>query len=349
MKIPGSAGLLKILSDAVVDHLRERRAALTGGRSGGARTARAPISSGSVVQAKSGGLEELHDVDEALLENGRAGAALPAHRTVDEQQDQRGEVEATGDSPIVITAELRHLSVKAVGLPDAGDRHAMERALYAGVLALEKQPAPGAGTIPVSQGGVANELALKRDIQTKDVLSNGTGTGRQLPEPEVDRSREAEARIDASELQLVVFRLAGELYGTDISGVSEIIRMQSVTRLPRTPEFIEGMISVRGAVYPVIDLRKRFDVAVGESTDESRIVLIEIGGHSVGVIVDAVVQVLRVSSDKVTPLSALLPGSGAEFVEGILNEDERLIIVVDLEVALGEALATRPNGAAATA
>ena len=349
MKVPGSAGLLKILSAAVVDHLRERRAALAGGRSGGARTALAQVSAGPPVQAKSGGLPELHEAGTALLENGSASDTMPRPREVDERPDERGESEATGDSPVLIAAELRQLRVEAVALPNAVDRQALERALYSGILAFEQQPTPGAGTLTVSQGGVASEVALKENVQTKDARRRASGTATQLSEPDARRGGETEARIGASELQLVVFRLAGELYGVDISGVSEIVRMQSVTRLPKTPDFIEGMIDVRGTIYPVIDLRKRFDVVVGESTDESRIVLVEIGGRSVGVIVDAVVQVLRVSRDKVTPLSSLPPGSGAEFIEGILNADEQLIIVVDLEVALAEALGTGANRAAAAA
>ncbi len=158
-------------------------------------------------------------------------------------------------------------------------------------------------------------------------------------------------RVASSERQLMVFRLGVELYGADISSIREIIRMQTVTPLPKTSEFVEGMISLRGKICPVVDLRKRFDVTVSEATDDSRIVLMENDGGDgdIGVIVDAVAEVIRVSQGSVTPLSRLLRGDGPDFVEGIVSQGERLIILVDLQAALGGALVTGPNGEAAAA
>lgn len=143
------------------------------------------------------------------------------------------------------------------------------------------------------------------------------------------------------EKQLVVFRLAEEAYGVDIGTVREIIRRQEITQVPNTPEYVEGVINLRGKVCPVIDLRKCFDVTVGEVTSESRIVVVEVNGEDVGVIVDAVNEVLRIPSDCIAPSSAVVANGDSSAVEGIVNLGERLIILVELETLLG----TEANGA----
>ena len=99
----------------------------------------------------------------------------------------------------------------------------------------------------------------------------------------------------SSERQLVVFDLGGEAYGVNIETVREIIRMQTITAVPDTPDFIEGIINLRGSVNPVVDLRKRFNLNVREETSETRIVVVDIGGEDIGVVVDAVNDVLRVA------------------------------------------------------
>jgi purine-binding chemotaxis protein CheW len=137
-----------------------------------------------------------------------------------------------------------------------------------------------------------------------------------------------------SERQLVVFKLAGEIYGVDIGTVREIIRTQEITHVPNAPEFVEGVINLRGKVCPVIDLRRRFEVALSDVTDESRIVVVEIDGEDVGVIVDGVTEVLRISGDCVKPASDIIAAEGAALVDGIANLEERLILLVDLETAL---------------
>jgi len=83
--------------------------------------------------------------------------------------------------------------------------------------------------------------------------------------------------IKQDELQLVVFDLSDEGYGVDISAVREIIRLQEITQVPRTPEFVEGVINLRGKVIPVIDLRKRFGLTVEAESQDNRIVVVDIG------------------------------------------------------------------------
>ncbi len=138
----------------------------------------------------------------------------------------------------------------------------------------------------------------------------------------------------ASEKQLVVFDLAAEAYGVDISSVREIIRMQEITQVPRTPEFVEGVINLRGKVIPVVDLRKRFGFEAEEATKDTRIVVVDIGGQDIGVVVDAVTEVLRVSADAVEPPSSVITTADSEYLLGIVKLSTRLIILLDLQQAL---------------
>jgi purine-binding chemotaxis protein CheW len=104
----------------------------------------------------------------------------------------------------------------------------------------------------------------------------------------------------AQEIQLVVFKLAGAEYGLPIHQVQEINRLTDITKLPQTPWFMEGVINLRGKVIPVVDLRKRFGLSV-TNTDETRIIIVDVEHHTVGVIVDDVAEVLRLSTDEIEP------------------------------------------------
>ena len=139
-----------------------------------------------------------------------------------------------------------------------------------------------------------------------------------------------------TEKQLVIFDLATEAYGVDIGSVREIMRMQEITKVPRTPAFVEGVINIRGKVIPVVDLRKRFGVEVGEATTDTRIVVVDIRGQEIGVVVDAVNEVLRVTGDAVAPPSSLITTGDSSYLMGIVKLENRLIILVDLEQSLGE-------------
>ena len=138
----------------------------------------------------------------------------------------------------------------------------------------------------------------------------------------------------AAERQLVVFSLAGEAYGVDIEAVREIIRMEEITQVPNAPEFVEGVINLRGMVCPVLDLRKRLGVDVSETTNESRIVVVEIDGEQVGLIVDEVTEVLRIGSESVEAASDVIAAGGDDLVEAIVSVDDRMILLMDLRAAL---------------
>jgi purine-binding chemotaxis protein CheW len=141
----------------------------------------------------------------------------------------------------------------------------------------------------------------------------------------------AVAAASGDEQQLVVFQLEAELYGVDIARVHEIIRLQTVTRVPRAPALVEGVINLRGKVIPVVDLRRRFGLPAAEHTRTSRIVVVEIGDQVVGIVVDGVSEVLRVNGATVEPPSPVVSGIDSEYLHGIAKLPERLVILLDLD------------------
>jgi purine-binding chemotaxis protein CheW len=137
------------------------------------------------------------------------------------------------------------------------------------------------------------------------------------------------------EHQLVVFDLANEHYGVDIAAVEGIIKMQPITVVPHTPAFVEGVTNLRGEVLPVIDLRKRFGLPFDNTRGkDTRIVTVEIDGKKVGMVVDAVSEVLRVSDEAIEPPSPIVTTVDSAFIRGIAKVDERLIILIDLSKVL---------------
>lgn len=136
------------------------------------------------------------------------------------------------------------------------------------------------------------------------------------------------------EMQLVVFNLSNETYGLDIAAVHEIIRMQSITDIPRTPEFVEGVINLRGRIVPVIDLRKRFGLEEVAPTNMTRIIVVEVETTTVGMVVDAVSEVLRLPADSIEPPPAVISGLDIEFIQGVGKLGEQIVVLLDLDKVL---------------
>ena len=137
------------------------------------------------------------------------------------------------------------------------------------------------------------------------------------------------AAVPPGEQQVVVLDLGGEAYGIEIGRVEEIIRMQPITRIPNGPAFIEGVTSLRGRVIPVLDLRKRFGLPASEPTRRSRIVVGELGEHTVGLVVDGVSEVLALPAGAVEPPSTLVMSGDSAFLRGVARLDAQLILLLD--------------------
>ncbi|MDD5189628.1 MAG: chemotaxis protein CheW, partial [Dehalococcoidales bacterium] len=142
------------------------------------------------------------------------------------------------------------------------------------------------------------------------------------------------AKALVSGKQLVIFKLAGEFYGVDISSVREIIHIQNITRVPGSSNFVEGVINRRGEVLPVVGLRKRFGMENIAHSNAARIMVVHTGGQDVGMVVDSVAEVLRISSESVEPPSSVVSGAEATFVQGIAKLADKLVILLDIDKLL---------------
>jgi len=137
-------------------------------------------------------------------------------------------------------------------------------------------------------------------------------------------------------MQLVSFRLDQEEYGIEITKVQEIILMGEITRVPQTPDFIKGLINLRSTVIPIVDLRTRFGLTEEPPADDTRIMVVNVAGKILGIIVDAVSEVLRITQDQVSPPPPTVAGLGREYLTGLVKLDKRLLILLDIDKILGD-------------
>ncbi|MDH4161458.1 MAG: chemotaxis protein CheW [Nitrospirota bacterium] len=134
----------------------------------------------------------------------------------------------------------------------------------------------------------------------------------------------------AKDLQLVVFSTGKELYGVAIQAVHEIVKVPEITEVPDAPVFLEGVINLRGKIVPVIDLRKRLRLGTGERSKSTRILIIENSGKRIGLLVDAVSEVIKVPPEAVEAPPEMIASVGVEYITGVVKSGSRLIVLIDL-------------------
>ncbi len=132
-------------------------------------------------------------------------------------------------------------------------------------------------------------------------------------------------------VQLVTFNLGGEEYAVSILKVQEINRMSEIAKVPNSPPYVEGVINLRGRVIPVISLRKKFGLQEKQSDGQSRIMVIDVQGITIGLMVDAVSEVLRIPANTVDPAPPMSYDISVEFITGIAKLEDRLIILIDID------------------
>lgn len=141
------------------------------------------------------------------------------------------------------------------------------------------------------------------------------------------------------EVQLVVFQLGAEEFGVDISQVREIIKPTEITKMPNSPEFVEGVINLRGQITTIMDLRKRLDMEVVDS-DQTRIIIVDISDEIIGMVVDSVTEVRRLPQSDIEPTPSISTAVDTEYIMGVgkLKTDgqDRLLILLDLRRVLSE-------------
>jgi len=140
------------------------------------------------------------------------------------------------------------------------------------------------------------------------------------------------------EKKYLTFRLGEEEYGLEIHKVIEIIGMQSITPVPRTPDYLRGVINLRGVIHPVIDLNKKFGLGMTKQTDQTCIIVVTIDQNGkkeqMGIIVDAVSEVEDISSDDIEDNPNLGLGINTEYIFGIAKTRGRVKILLDLQKVL---------------
>ena len=135
------------------------------------------------------------------------------------------------------------------------------------------------------------------------------------------------------ESQLVTFLLKDEEFGFDIMSVQEIIRLPKMAKVPRTPDYVDGIANLRGVVLPVIDMRTRFGMERAEETDRTRVLVVDIDGVKTGLRVDRVKQVTRVLRSEIEPPPAAIRGTSSDYLEGVVKLDKGQRIVMALNAA----------------
>ncbi len=145
------------------------------------------------------------------------------------------------------------------------------------------------------------------------------------------KNKEEQKSQSTELLQLVSFIIGNEEFGVDILFVHEINRMLQITKVPNSPDFVEGVINLRGRVIPVIDLRRKLGMDRKPHDKNTRVIVVEVEGKTVGFIVDAVNEVLRIPKNITEAPPELVTGINSEFIKAVGKLDDRLLILLDLE------------------
>jgi purine-binding chemotaxis protein CheW len=137
----------------------------------------------------------------------------------------------------------------------------------------------------------------------------------------------------ADSLQLVTFELGGETYGIDIMQVEGIVQVQQIRPIPYAPEYVEGIFNLRGEIIPVINLHRRFRLKQMELSEEDKLlsgmVILAIDDMHLAVMIDKVSRVVRVNQDDIQPPPQMISGIGAEYIQGVVNNEDNYLIILD--------------------
>ncbi len=138
----------------------------------------------------------------------------------------------------------------------------------------------------------------------------------------------------AARRQLVVFKVGTEEFAVDIMLTKEVVLMREITPVPETEAYVEGVMNLRGSLVPVLDFRKRLRALRTTLQTDHRIIVANLDGRTAGLIVDGASEVIRISDDMIEPVPHLISEIGADYVEGVINVNDRFITLIDLRKAL---------------
>jgi purine-binding chemotaxis protein CheW len=149
---------------------------------------------------------------------------------------------------------------------------------------------------------------------------------------ETIRSTDATSLSTYSDMQLVTFTLGNEEYGVDINKVREIIRLVEITKVPKAPAFVEGLINLRGSVVPIVDLRKRFEIPSTNDRNRMRIMVVDVNSKTIGVIVDSVSEVLLLPAENIQDVPTTVSSDvDGRFLQAVGKVNDKLMQLLDLD------------------
>jgi purine-binding chemotaxis protein CheW len=194
-------------------------------------------------------------------------------------------------------------------------------------LSREKEPSPSP-----EQAGKDAEAAVTTSVPETPAHPGPGPSGQPSPVP----GDEAGA-VPVPEIELLAFRLGTEEYALLVEQVREVIKLWEITSVPNTPDYVLGVLSLRGKVLPVIDLCKRLGLPPGARDGRARIIVVSLDDEETGLIVDRVTGVVRLLPKDVRPApDTISQGVGEEFLRGIARKDDKLYILLDIEKAAGK-------------
>ena len=183
----------------------------------------------------------------------------------------------------------------------------------------------------------SSKLLADQTMQSLQQNADGAQLADSANKPDMNQGTKSNDAHLAREQQMVTFRLGDEEFGIPISQIQEIDRYAQITRVPRAPEFVDGVTNLRGEIIPVIDTRKRFGLPVKAADDRTRIIIVDLAGTKTGLLVDSVSQVLNIALKDISPPPAAIEsGIDNEFISGIgkVDQGKRMVVLLNVEKIL---------------
>ncbi|MFZ7104450.1 MAG: chemotaxis protein CheW [Peptococcaceae bacterium] len=134
-----------------------------------------------------------------------------------------------------------------------------------------------------------------------------------------------------AEQQIVIFKLDGVEYGIDILQVNEIVKLQAITKMPNMPDYVDGVINLRGKVIPIVDLKVKFKLNPGARNENTRIIVVNVDHKVLGAVVDEVSEVLRIKESQIEDANTISTHINEQFVRGVAKVEDRLVILLKID------------------
>jgi purine-binding chemotaxis protein CheW len=138
------------------------------------------------------------------------------------------------------------------------------------------------------------------------------------------------AQAAATQTQFISFAIGDDQYGVDIMAVREIKGWSDITHLPKQPDYVRGVLNLRGVIVPIVDLRCRFGQGLTEATPLHIVIIVQIGGRQVGLIGDRVLDIVSVDKGQIQPVPRTAQGASTDFLSGLVTHDNTMIALIDL-------------------